>query len=464
MDSNEDHFEKIVAREKGLNRTLNSKQMAMIAIGGAIGTGLFLGSGFAISFAGPSVLISYAIGAVIALLLIGCLTEMTVAHPTSGSFGAFAEHYVSPWAGFVVRYAYWSANVLAIGMEVTAVALYMQYWFPSSPAWLWIALFSFSLISINALSVHIFGTIEYWFATIKITAIVAFIFLGSWLIYDAPAGSSIGFANYLNDGGFMPNGFMGMWIAVIVSIFSYLGIEMIAVAAGEAKDPGQSITRAFRAAMLRLLVFYILTLTLVLAIVPWNMAGHDKSPFVLAMESVHIPGAAGLINFVILVAALSAMNSQLYISTRMMFSLSRAGFAPSRLGLLNQQGVPVWALALSSTGITIAGVVSVLYPKTSFMLMMATSMFGAMFTWFMVFVSHFMFRRRWIKEGKPQLAFRMWGFPWLTLIGAGLMLSIMATTAMTQEFSMTLATGLPFLALLSALYFLWYRKQKIASP
>ena len=167
MDSNEDHFEKIVAREKGLNRTLNSKQMAMIAIGGAIGTGLFLGSGFAISFAGPSVLISYAIGAVIALLLIGCLTEMTVAHPTSGSFGAFAEHYVSPWAGFVVRYAYWSANVLAIGMEVTAVALYMQYWFPSSPAWLWIALFSFSLISINALSVHIFGTIEYWFATIK---------------------------------------------------------------------------------------------------------------------------------------------------------------------------------------------------------------------------------------------------------------------------------------------------------
>ena len=458
MDSNEDRFEQIVAREQGLHRTLNSKQMAMIAIGGAIGTGLFLGSGFAIGFAGPSVLVSYAIGAVIALLLIGCLTEMTVAHPTSGSFGAFAEHYISPWAGFVVRYSYWSANVLAIGMEVTAVALYMQYWFPGSPAWLWIVLFSFSLISINALSVHIFGTIEYWFATIKITAIVAFIILGSWLVYDAPAGGAIGFANYVNYGGFMPNGFMGMWIAVIVSIFSYLGIEMIAVAAGEAKDPGQSITRAFRAAMLRLLVFYILTLMLVLAIVPWTNAGHDKSPFVLAMESVHIPGAAGLINFVILVAALSAMNSQLYISTRMMFSLSRAGFAPSRLGALNQQGVPVWALALSSGGIAIAGIVSVVYPKTSFIVMMATSMFGAMFTWFMVFVSHFMFRRRWVNDGKPQLAFRMWGFPWFTLLGAGLMLSIMVTTAFTQEFAMTLATGLPFLAFLSALYFLWYRK------
>jgi AAT family amino acid transporter len=459
MDNNENRFEQIVAREKGLQRTLNSKQMSMIAIGGAIGTGLFLGSGFAIGFAGPSVLLSYAIGAVIALLLIGCLTEMTVAHPTSGSFGAFSEHYINPWAGFVVRYSYWSANVLAIGMEVTAVALYMQYWFPASPAWFWILLFSLSLISINALSVHIFGTIEYWFATIKISAIIAFIIIGSWLVYDAPAGGTIGFANYVNNGGFMPNGLMGMWIAVIVSIFSYLGIEMIAVAAGEAKDPAQSIKKAFRAAMARLLVFYILTLTLVLAIVPWANAGHHKSPFVLAMESVHIPGAAGLINFVILVAALSAMNSQLYISTRMMFSLSRAGFAPQKMGTLNKQGVPVWALALSSAGIAIAGVVSVLYPKTSFMVMMATSMFGAMFTWFMVFVSHFMFRRRWVKEGKPTLSFRMWGFPWFTLLGAGLMLSIMITTAFTNEFAMTLMTGLPFLAVLSALYFLWYRKR-----
>lgn len=459
MSNNDDRFEQIVAREKGLHRTLSSKQMAMIAIGGAIGTGLFLGSGFAIGFAGPSVLISYAIGALIALLLIACLAEMTVAHPTSGSFGAFAEHYINPWAGFVVRYAYWSGNVLAIGAEVTAVALYMQYWFPSSPAWLWILLFSSCLILVNALSVHVFGTIEYWFATIKVSAIVAFIVLGSWLVYDAPAGGAIGFANYVRYGGFMPNGAMGTWTAVIVSIFSYLGIEMIAVAAGEAKDPERAITQAFRAAMLRLAVFYMLTLMLVLAIIPWTKAGHDKSPFVMVMEAVHIPGAAGLINFVILVAALSAMNSQLYITTRMMFSLSRAGFAPPQLGILNQQGVPVWALVLSSAGIAIAGVLSVVYPKTSFGLMMATSMFGAMFTWFMIFITHFMFRRYWLKAGKRQLAFRMWGFPWLTLLGAGLMLAIMLTTAFTKEFAMTLTVGLPFLALLSALYFIWYRKR-----
>ncbi|MES2072851.1 MAG: amino acid permease [Pseudomonadota bacterium] len=452
-------FDEIVAREQGLHRSLSSRQMSMIAIGGAIGTGLFLGSGFAIGFAGPSVLISYAIGALIALLLMGCLAEMTVAHPTSGSFGAYAEYYVSPWAGFMVRYAYWASIVLAIGTEVTAVALYMQYWFPGSPAWCWIMLFAGCLILVNALSVNIFGMVEYWFSTIKIVAIAGFILLGAYMVYAAPAASPIGFKNYLIHGGFFPHGAKGMWIAVIVSIFSYLSIEMIAVAAGEAKNPEQAITRAFRAAMLRLVVFYMLTLALMLAIVPWTAAGSDKSPFVKVMEALNIPGAAGVINFVILIAALSAMNSQLYITTRMMFSLSRAGYAPARFGKLNQRGVPVDALVLSCVGIAIAAALSILYPQASFTLMMAVSMFGAMFTWMMIFITHYCFRRRWAAQGSQPLAFRMWGFPWLTLLGAGLMLAIMITTAFTREFQMTLLSGLPFVLVLSILYYAWYRKR-----
>lgn len=452
-------FAAIAAREDGLQRGLSSGQMSMIAIGGAIGTGLFLGSGFAIGFAGPSVLVSYAIGALIAILLIGCLAEMTVAHPTAGSFGAYAEHYVSPWAGFAVRYAYWASIVLAVGTEVTAVALYMQYWFPGTPAWMWIALFSAALIAVNAMSVDVFGNVEYLFSTIKIAAIVAFIVIGSWLVYAAPASGPIGFKNYLQHQGFFPNGGSGMWTGVIVSIFSYLGIEMVAVAAGEAKDPQRAITGAFKAAMLRLVVFYMLTLGLMLAIVPWTAAGNGNSPFVMAMEALHVPGAAGLINFVILVAALSAMNSQLYITTRTMFSLSRAGQAPARFGTLSKRGVPVAALSLSCAGIAIAVGLSVLYPKGSFMLMMAISMFGAMFTWLMIFVTHYCFRRRWSREGQPALAFRMWAFPWLTLLGAALMLAIMATTAFTREFEMTLLTGVPFMLVLSAMYFLRYRKR-----
>lgn len=455
----EQEFQQIIEREQGLRRSLSSRQMSMLAIGGAIGTGLFLGSGFAISFAGPAVLLSYAIGAVIALLLVACLAEMTVAHPTSGSFGAFAEHYVSPWAGFVVRYAYWAANVLVIGTEVTAVALYMQYWFPDSPAWMWIVLFSSALVIANALSVHVFGTIEYWFSTIKVLAIIVFIAIGAWMVSAAPVNSSISFANYVQHGGFLPKGWNGMWLAVIVALFSYLSIEMIAVAAGEAQDPERAITQAFRSALVRLVVFYVLTLILVLAIVPWNQAGRGNSPFVMAMEAAHIPGAGGVINFVILIAALSAMNSQLYTATRMMFSLSRAGFAPAALGKINQQGIPLRALFLSCLGIAVATVMSVIYPQTSFVYMMAIAMFGAMFAWFMIFVTHWCFRRKWIAQGGRALPFNMWGFPWLTWLGAGLMFALMLSTAFTQEFFLTLATGLPFVLVLSAIYWLWYRRR-----
>jgi amino acid transporter, AAT family len=447
-------FDAIVEREKGLHRGLSTAQLSMIAIGGAIGTGLFLGSGFAIGFAGPSVLVSYGIGALIALLLMGCLAEMTVAHPTSGSFGAYAEHYVSPWAGFLVRYAYWASIVFAVGTEVTAIAVYMKYWFPAVPGWYWIVGFSAALIGINLVSVKVFGAVEYVFSMLKIAAIVAFIALGAVVVFGAPAGSGIGFANYTAHGGFFPKGVWGMWVAVIVSIFSYLSIEMIAVAAGEARDPHKAITRAFRATMARLVFFYLLTLALMLAIVPWTAAGSDESPFVKVMAATHVPGAAGVINFVILVAALSAMNSQLYITTRMMFSLSRAGYAPKALGRLTGHGVPAAALGLSAIGIALATVLNVLYPDTSFVMMMSVSMFGAMFTWLMIFVTHLFFRRHHCGQA---LAFRMWGFPVTSLLGAALMFAALVTTYFTREFRMTLFCGVPFMIVLSIVYAVWYR-------
>ncbi|HAF0292604.1 TPA: amino acid permease, partial [Salmonella enterica subsp. enterica serovar Typhimurium var. 5-] len=214
-------FQQIVDREKGLNKGLTTGQISMIAIGGAIGTGLFLGSGFAIGQAGPSVIISYAIGALISLLLMGCLAEMTVAHPTSGSFGAFAEHYMSPWAGYVVRFTYWACVVAAVGTEVTAVAVYMSYWFPDVSGLVWILVFSAILIYVNATSVNMFGTVEYWFSMIKIVAIVAFLLIGSYVVFGG-SNPEMGFQNFTNDGGFMPNGFSGMWVAVVIALFSYL--------------------------------------------------------------------------------------------------------------------------------------------------------------------------------------------------------------------------------------------------
>ncbi len=429
-------FDVIEDREKGLSRGLSSGQLAMIAIGGAIGTGLFLGSSFAIGFAGPSVILSYAVGAVISLLLMGCLAEMTVAHPTSGSFGAWAEFYVGPLAGFLVRYAYWSSLVLAVGTEVTAISVYMRFWCPAVPGWCWIICFSSILVTVNALNVRVFGTVEYTFSALKVSAIIVFILLGGWMV----AGT--GFSNYTARGGFFPKGFWGMWVAVAVSIFSYLSIEMIAVAAGEAVDPRRAVTTAFRATTGRLVLFYLLTLSIILAIVPWTESGKGESPFVTVMARSHIPFAAAVVNFIILVAALSAMNSQLYCTARMMFSLARAGHAPTVFGKVSARGTPAAALLLSSTGIAVAVALNVLFPKVAFTLMLAISMFGAMFTWLMIFVTHLYFRRA---HHDAELPFRMWGYPYSSLAGAGLMAAILLTTAFTREFRLTLTCGLPLL-------------------
>jgi L-asparagine transporter-like permease len=318
--------------------------------------------------------------------------------------------------------------------------------------------------------VNVFGAIEYWFSAIKITAIVIFILLAGYIVLRAPAAvpataassgtgaAAVGFHNYTAHGGFFPRGVWGAWVAVIVAIFSYLSIEMIAVAAGEAAQPEIAITRAFRSTVFRLILFYLLTLALVLAIVPWTAAGVEESPFVKVMRALRVPAAAGIFNLVILVAALSAMNSQLYITTRMMFSLSRAHQAPRRFGLLNRRGVPLQALLLSSIGIALATVLSIAAPKSAFILMVSISAFGAMFTWMMIFVTHYRFRRVRARAGPAPLRFRMVGFPATTLLGAALMAAVLLTTALTDAFRMTLVFGLPFLAGLTVSYWIWRRR------
>lgn len=259
MKNQNNHFHDLHERERGLNRDLKSSQLTMIAMGCAIGTGLFLGSGLAVGTAGPSVLISYMIGALIVLLLMGCLAEMTVAHPTSGSFGTIAEKYIHPYAGFIVRYSYWIANVLAVGVEVSAIAVYMKYWFPNVPGIVWILLFGGVLIYVNATSVNTFATFEYWFSMIKVSAIVLFILLGAYVLFGASDQPGIGSENLVNDGGFLPFGWWGMWVAIFISLFSFLGTELIAVTAGEAKDPDVAVPKALKATVFRLSTFYVLT-------------------------------------------------------------------------------------------------------------------------------------------------------------------------------------------------------------
>src|SRR5215472_2431918 len=255
----------ISERESGLRRGLGQTQMVMIGLGGAIGTGLFMGSGLAIGYAGPAVILRYVLAGFVALVMVFSLSEMAVVHPTAGSFGTYAETYLNPWSGFVVRYTYWIAQVIAIGGEAVAAGLYMGLWFPAVPVWLWALGFCGVLLYLNSRSVSNFGTLESWFALIKVTAIVLFIVLGAARLFGG-GNTAAGLHNLFGlPGGFFPRGLAGVWTAVIVGIFSFTGIEVIAVTSGEARDPQRAIPAALRSMLLRLFVFYVLAVAIIVA-------------------------------------------------------------------------------------------------------------------------------------------------------------------------------------------------------
>ena len=430
----------------------------MIAIGGAIGTGLFLGSSLAVHTAGPGVILSYVIGAAITLLLMGALSEMAVAHPTAGSFGVYAEIYLNPWAGFTVRYTYWAAQCIAIGGEATAVAIYCQWWFPDTPKWLWILGFSCALLYINARSVGSFGSIEYWFAMIKVVAIVLFIVFGASLLMGIGPRPAIGVSNLTAHGGFLATGWRGMWMAMVFVIFSYLGTEVVAVTAGEARQPEIAAPRAMRSMVTRLIVFYLGAIFVLMCIVPWNQiqpgADVTASPFVKVFQLIGVPAAAHIVNFVVITAAASSMNCNLYLVSRMMFSLARGGYAPAVFGGVSSRGTPVPALLVSAASLALALVIALLYPDGAYVYLFGVSLFGGLYVWLMIFVTHLFFRPKWEAAGRPRLPVRMIGYPYTSVLGAAAIVAILATTWWVEGMRVTLIAGLPWLALLTAAYFL----------
>lgn len=440
----------ILDREGGLQRQLTPRQVSMIALGGAIGTGLFLGSAISVRLAGPGVILSYSAGAGIALLLVWALAEMAVAHPVAGSFGVYAEMYVHPWAGFTVRYSYWLCQVVAIGSEMVAASIYCRLWFPQVPAWVWIAGFSLALVYINARAVGSFGEFEYWFAMIKVVTIVLFLILGGTLLFGVGV-KPLGFANYTTHGGFLPHGWTGVWLGMAMAIFSYLGTEAIAVTAGEANHPEVAVPRALRSMLARLAIFYIGAMVVLVGVMPWDQAGLTESPFVRVFQSVGIPAAAGVMNFVVLTAALSSVNTDLYLCSRMIFSLARGGYAPAIFGRLSRAGVPLPALFISSAGMLAALVLDLRFKETAYVRMLGVAFFGGLFVWMMIFVTHLVFRQRY----RGPLAVRAPGYPWTSLAGLAALLGISISTWWVPELRITLITGLPWLAFISVCYLVW---------
>jgi AAT family amino acid transporter len=445
---------RIAARESGLKKSLSRAQVTMIGLGGAIGTGLFAGSTLAIGYAGPAVVISYAIAGLIALAMVLSLSEMAVVHPTAGSFGVYAETYLNPWAGFVVRYTYWMAQVLAIGGEAVAVGVYMRFWFPASPVWIWSVGFAAVLLFVNSRSVKNFGAFEYWFALIKVAAIVAFIILGVIGIFGI-GRPAVGLHNlYGLPGGFMPHGARGVWMAVIMGVFSFNGIELIAVTSGEAEDPVKVIPAALRGMAFRLFVFYLLALTVIVAFVPWTSVGAKAitgSPFVKVFAYSGVWQAAGIMNFVVITAALSSMNTNVYLSSRMLFSLSRGGYAPRILGSLSKAGTPLAAILLTGAGILASAAVSWFTPM-AYSYLFGIALFGAMIVWIVILLSHLRFRRAHRGEVLPV---RTPFFPWAQIAGLLLVVAVLITMGLDADWRLSWIVGVPWLAGLTVAYFVW---------
>lgn len=455
----------ITSREKGLHKALSQRQIAMIGIGGAIGTGLFMGSGIAIGYAGPGVLISYAIAALIAVIMVFSLAEMAVAHPTAGSFGTYAEMYLNRWTGFVVRYTYWIIEVVAVGGEAIAVGVYMGFWFPGVPVWLWSIAFGIALVYVNCRSVTNFGSFEYWFALIKVVAILGFIVVGlSHLLGFGTGQAAVGLHNLTGlPGGFMPHGFGGVWMGVLMAIFSFYGVEIVAVTSGEAKDPSKAIPRALRSMVLRLTLFYILALGIMVAYLPWTEAGAkvvQQSPFVKLFEHAGIAHAAGLMNFVVITAALSSMNTNIYLSSRTLFSLARGGYSPRWIGQLSPNGTPLVATLISGAGILAAAAVSFFSPL-AYNYLFGIALFGGIFVWIVILVTHLRFRRAWRGRALPV---RMPFFPVAQITGIALLAAILVTMGLDTEFwDISWIVGVPWLVGISIVY-LVYRKRLAQAP
>jgi len=438
-------MESLELREAGLERALSARLLIALALGQSIGTGLFLGSGIAVHMAGPGVVLSYAIGAGITFLVMRALAEMTVAHPVAGSFGAYAELYLSPFAGWVTRYTYCLAQLVAVGSQILAVAIYCRYWFPGVPALVWIGAFSAALIAINALNVGDFGEFEFWFSAVKVVAIALFILFGVALF------SGIGvvrhsLADYTVHGGFFPQGGLGVWAAVTVALFSFYGLEAAALGSGEAQEPGNTVPRALRRSLATVAVFYVAALAILVGVMPWNAAGIEESPFVHVYRLMGIPAAAGVMNFVVLSAALSSLNSNIYTTSRMLFSLARSGQAPAALGRLRGRGVPLNAVLASGFGLAIAAGLHHHFADAAFLYMLGAALFGAMFCWIIVLITHLRFRR-----GGP--------FPHYSVAGLVLLTAVLVTMAFIPDMRNAWIAGVPWLLVISLAYRIFYRRK-----
>ncbi|KPC84908.1 amino acid permease [Streptomyces sp. NRRL S-4] len=435
---------------------LKQRHLTMLGLGGVIGAGLFVGSGAGIAVAGPAVVVSYLIAGTLAMLVMRMLGEMSAAMPASGSFSVHAERALGRWAGFSVGWLYWFLLVVVLAVEATAAAQIAHAWVPAVDQWLWVLLFMVVFTVTNLTAVKNFGEFEFWFAALKVAAIVVFLALGLLAVFGIlPDTGPVGLTNLVGQGGFLPHGWDGVVSGVLTVVFAFGGLEVVTIAAAETDDPARAVGRAVRSAVVRILFFYVGSMLVIVTVLPWTAQQAGLSPYVKVLDSIGVPSAGQIMNIVVFVALLSALNANLYGSSRMVFSLAERGEAPR--GLLKVSGaqgggggVPRRAVLASVAFGFVSVLLNLRWPDTVFLYMLNSVGAVLLFGWGLIAASQLRLRRRLEREAPGALGLRMWCFPyltWATLAGLLAVLLLMLTddAARPQVLWSAGATGLVLL-------------------
>ncbi|WP_312472336.1 alanine permease AlaP [Neobacillus sp.] len=441
---------------KELHRGLEERHITLMSLGAAIGVGLFLGSAKAIEMAGPGIIFGYAFAGLIMFFIMRALGEMAIQKPVAGSFSKYARDYLGPLAGYITGWNYWFLWVVTCMAEITAVGIYMEYWYPDVPRWIWALAALVIMATVNFLAVKAYGELEFWFALIKIVTIIAMIAVGAGMIIFGfgNGGIATGIRNLWAHGGLFPNGIKGVLLSLQMVMFAYLGIEMIGVTAGEVKNPEKSLSRAIDTVFWRILIFYVGALFVIMSIYPWEEIGTKGSPFVLTFEKIGIPGAAGIINFVVLTAALSSCNSGIFSTARMLFNLAEHGEAPPSFGKVTKSGVPGIAVLASGGALLIGVVLNYIVPAKVFTWVTSIATFGAIWTWGVILLSQIRYRKSLDPGESKVLKYKMPLFPYTSYIALAFLVFVIGLMAYNPDTRIALYIGPFFLIFLVGVYYI----------
>ncbi|WP_116113551.1 amino acid permease [Austwickia chelonae] len=453
--------------ERGLVRGLSLRHIQFIALGSAIGTGLFYGSAEAIAKAGPAVIITYLIGGAAVFMVMRALGEMAVRHPVPGSFGQYAARYLGPFAGFVTGWSFAFEMIVVAVADVTAFGMYMSFWFPHTPQWIWVCSVILFIGAVNTRKIKVFGELEFWLTIVKVGAIIAMILGGIALMVKGVSfapGVDVGPENLTSHGGFAPHGIGGVLAALTIVMFAFGGVESVGITAGEADDPKRAIPKAVNSVPVRILLFYVCTMVVIMSLVPWNQINNKASPFVQIFSALGVPAAASVLNVVVISAALSAINSDTFAAGRMLYGLAQQGQAPKAFASVSRHGVPWLTVIVMCVALLLAAVLNALMPEDVFRTIASIATFATVWVWIMILLSHIAMRREIAAQGRAASEFPVPFWPVASYAAVAFMAFVIVMLGWFPDTRVALVVGLVWMLFLLVAYRVWVREDGRAQP